>query len=288
MYNFFINELCKVIMWEYSEKVKEHFKNPKNVGSIENADAIGEAGALSCGDKLKLFLKIENNIITDAKFQTFGCGSAVAASSVLTVMLIGKTLEEAKKITNKQIAQELDGLPPEKMHCSVMGREALEDALRNYYQEDWSEIEDKEKEEGTNIICHCFSVTEQEIINAILNNNAKTFDDISKITSAGLACGRCKENIKNILKKYVKQEEKEQLNPVQKIIKINTIIETIIAPELRKDFGDIELVNVEGNNVFVKLKGHCSTCANAKLTLKNFVETKLKELVDDEIIVKED
>ena len=84
------------------------------------------------------------------------------------------------------------------------------------------------------------------------------------------------------------KEEKEQLNPVQKIIKINTIIETIIAPELRKDFGDIELVNVEGNNVFVKLKGHCSTCANAKLTLKNFVETKLKELVDDEIIVKED
>ena len=288
MYNFFINELCKVIMWEYSEKVKEHFKNPKNVGSIENADAIGEAGALSCGDKLKLYLKIENNIITDAKFQTFGCGSAVAASSMLTEMVKGKTIEEAKTITNKQIADMLGGLPAQKMHCSVMGREALEDALKNYYQEDWSEIEDKEKEEGTNIICHCFSVTEQEIINAILNNNAKTFDDISKITSAGLACGRCKENIKNILKKYVKQEEKEQLNPVQKIIKINTIIETIIAPELRKDFGDIELVNVEGNNVFVKLKGHCSTCANAKLTLKNFVETKLKELVDDEIIVKED
>ena len=103
-------------MWEYSDKVKEHYKNPKNVGSIENADAVGEAGALACGDKLKIYLKIDNGIITDAKFQTFGCGSAVASSSILTEMIIGKTLEEAKKITNKDIADELDGLPPEKMH----------------------------------------------------------------------------------------------------------------------------------------------------------------------------
>ena len=274
-------------MWEYSDKVKEHFTNPKNVGEIENADAIGEAGALSCGDKLKLYLKIYNNVIVDAKFQTFGCGSAVAASSVLTEMLIGKTLDEARKITNKQIADELDGLPPEKMHCSVMGREALEDALKNYYQEDWEDLEE-EVEEGSQIICHCFGVTEKQIIDAILNNGAKTFDDISKITSAGLACGRCRENIKNIISKYIKQEEKQPLTPVQKIIKINNIIETVISPELQKDMGDIELVNVEGNNVFVKLKGHCSHCANAKLTLKNFVETKLKELVDDEIIVFEE
>lgn len=273
-------------MWEYSDKVKEHFTNPKNVGSIENADAIGEAGALSCGDKLKLYLKIENNVITDAKFQTFGCGSAVAASSVLTVMLIGKTLEEARKITNKQIADELDGLPPEKMHCSVMGREALEDALRNYYQEDWSElIEDETREAGSNIICHCFDVSEKQIIDAILINGAKTFDDISKITSAGLACGRCKDNIKSIIARYVKNEEKQILTPVQKIIKINNIIETIIDPELQKDNGGIELINVENNNVYVKLKGHCTHCANAKLTLKTFVEAKLKELVDDDIKV---
>ena len=249
-------------MWDYSEKVKEHFKNPKNVGSIENADAIGEAGALSCGDKLKLYLKIDNNIITDAKFQTFGCGSAVAASSMLTEMLKGKTIEEAKKITNKQIADELDGLPPEKMHCSVMGREALEDALKNYEGEDWHELDIEEETSESPIICHCFSVSEKQIIDAILNNGAKTFDDISKITSAGLACGRCKGNIENILKKYVKQE-KTLLNPVQKIIKINSIIEEVIAPELQKDFGDIELINVQDNNVIVKLNGHCSTCGNA-------------------------
>ncbi|MBQ4645777.1 MAG: Fe-S cluster assembly protein NifU [Candidatus Gastranaerophilales bacterium] len=274
-------------MWEYSDKVKEHFTNPKNVGSIENADAIGEAGALSCGDKLKLYLKIDGNIITDAKFQTFGCGSAVAASSVLTVMLIGKTLDEARKITNRQIAQELDGLPPEKMHCSVMGREALEDALKKYYQEDWEDLEE-EVEAGSQIICHCFGVSEKQIIDAILNNGAKTFDDISKITSAGLACGRCRENIKTIISRYIKQEEKQVLTPVQKIIKINSIIETVISPELQKDFGDIELINVEGNNVYVRLKGHCSQCANAKMTLKNFVEVKLKELVDDDIVVFEE
>ena len=274
-------------MWEYSDKVKEHFKNPKNVGSIENADAIGEAGALSCGDKLKLYLKIDNGIITDAKFQTFGCGSAVAASSMLTEMVKGKTIEEAKKITNKQIADALDGLPPEKMHCSVMGREALEDALKNYEGEDWQELEIEESKDSSPIICHCFSVSEKDIISAIVDNGAKTFDDISKLTSAGLACGRCRENIENIIKKYVKPEKGEKLSPVQKIIKINTIIETVIATELKKDFGDIELVNVEGNNVYVNLKGHCSTCANAKLTLKNFVETKLKTLVDDEINVIE-
>lgn len=275
-------------MWEYSDKVKEHFTNPKNVGSIENADAVGEAGALSCGDKLKLYLKIDKNKITDAKFQTFGCGSAVAASSVLTEMLIGKTLDEARKITNKQIAEALDGLPPEKMHCSVMGREALEDALKNYFdEEDWHELS-SDNEEGSQIICHCFGVSEKDITDAILNNGAKTFEDISKITSAGLACGRCRENIKTIISRYIKQEDTPALTPVQKIIKINNIIEKHISPELQKDFGDIELVNVENNNVYVKLKGHCSHCANAKLTLKNFVETKLKELVDDEINVIEE
>lgn len=276
-------------MWDYSDKVKDHFKNPRNVGSIENADAIGEAGALSCGDKLKLYLKIDNNIITDAKFQTFGCGSAVAASSILTEMIIGKSLDEAKKITNKQIADALDGLPPEKMHCSVMGREALEDALKNYFSEEdyYSELEE-EKKEGSPIICHCFSISEKEIIDAV-NNGAKTFDDVSKITSAGLACGRCKNAILNIIKQYLKEDKKEfdSLSPIQKIIKINNVIENTIAPELALDRGGIELVDVDGNNVYVKLQGQCSSCVNAKRTLKNFVEFKLRELVDNSLNVFE-
>ena len=123
-------------MWKYSDKVMDHYRNPRNVGKLDDADVIGEAGSLACGDTLKLYLKIKDGIVTDAKFQTFGCGSAVASSSILTEMVIGKSLEEVRKITNADIARELDGLPPEKMHCSVMGHEALEDALRKYYDEE--------------------------------------------------------------------------------------------------------------------------------------------------------
>lgn len=272
-------------MWEYSDKVKEHYKNPKNVGSIENADAIGEAGALSCGDKLKIYLKIDNGIITDAKFQTFGCGSAVASSSILTEMIIGKTLEEAKKITNKDIADELGGLPPEKMHCSVMGHEALEDALKGYFGENKTqEVKSEEKIDSKKVICNCFSVTEKEIVEAIKEKNAKTLEDIRELTYAGGGCGRCRENIKFLLDKYAPAQE---LSPVQFVLKVNKVLETNVAHELGKDSGGIELVDVKGKDVFVKLTGTCSSCKNATMTLKNFVEAQLKEHVDKDITVFE-
>lgn len=120
-------------MWEYSEKVKDHYRYPRNVGMMEDANAIGYAGSLVCGDAITLFLKIdEHNKVIAAKFLAYGCGSAVAASSILTEMVIGKTLEELKQITNKDVSDELDGLPPEKMHCSVLCKEVLEYAINEY------------------------------------------------------------------------------------------------------------------------------------------------------------
>ena len=116
----------------YSEKVLEHFKNPRNVGEIENADGIGEVGNPKCGDIMKMYLKIEEDTIADVKFKTFGCGSAIASSSMATELIKGKTIKEAMKITNKAVAEALDGLPPIKMHCSVLAEQAIKAALLDY------------------------------------------------------------------------------------------------------------------------------------------------------------
>ena len=116
----------------YSEKVMDHFRNPRNVGSIENADGVGEAGNPVCGDIMKIYLKIENDVIVDVKFETFGCGSAIASSSMATELIKGKPLEEVRKLTNKAVAEALDGLPAYKMHCSVLAEEAITAALEDY------------------------------------------------------------------------------------------------------------------------------------------------------------
>ena len=278
-------------MWDYSEKVMDHYRNPRNVGKIDNADAIGEAGSLACGDSLKIYLKIKDGIVTDAKFQTFGCGSAVASSSILTEMIIGKSVEEVKKITNKDIADQLGGLPPEKMHCSVMGYEALEDALKNFdNMVDLDELRNEKKEEK--IVCTCFNVTENLIWDAIKQNGLKTVEEVTNYTKAGGACGKCKGVIQDIIDTYYKKEEESKkdeqtLSPAQKILKINKIIESQISPELQKDGGDITLVDIDGNKVLVKLRGKCSGCRNSHLTLKAFVESTLRETVDKNIDVIE-
>lgn len=118
----------------YSEKVMDHFMNPRNVGTIEDADGIGEVGNAKCGDIMKIFLKIEDGILKDVKFQTFGCGSAIASSSMATEMIIGKPIEEALELTNKAVAEALDGLPAHKMHCSVLAEEAIKKALQDYFE----------------------------------------------------------------------------------------------------------------------------------------------------------
>ncbi len=275
-------------MWEYSEKVLEHYRHPRNVGKIDNADLIGEAGSLACGDSLKLYIKLDGSVIKDAKFQTFGCGSAVASSSILTEMIIGKTLEEAKKITNKDIADELGGLPQEKMHCSVMGQEALEDALKKYYGKEEIEKEAGLSQNGDKIVCTCFNVTENQIWEAIKVNGLKTVEEVTNYTKAGGACGRCKGVIKDIIETYLRKEgQAPVMTAAQKILKIGRVIDQQISPQLQKDGGDIELIDVEGNKVKVKLTGMCSGCKNATMTLKAFVESVLRDKVDSSLEVEQ-
>lgn len=277
-------------MWEYTDKVKELYKNPKNVGVIENADAVGEEGSIVCGDALTIYLKIKDNIIQDAKFQTFGCGSAIASSSALTEMIKGKTLEEAKKITNKDIVDYLGGLPEEKMHCSVMGSEALEKAIASYKGE---KIADKLEQEGE-IICKCFGVTDQLIRKAIRENNLKTVEDVTNYTKAGGACGTCLPEIERIIEeelhvvlKSVKCEIKPPLSNIKRMQLVEKTISDIIRPQLQQDGGNIELVDIDGKKVYVSLRGSCAGCVSSGVTLKNLVQEKLREFVEKDIEVIE-
>ena len=140
----------------YSEKVMDHFKNPRNVGFIENADGVGEVGNAKCGDIMKIYLKIENDTITDVKFETFGCGSAIASSSMATEMIKGKKVSEALELTNKAVVEALDGLPPAKVHCSVLAEEAVKKALKDYYDKNGIEY-DKSMFPDCENCAHCHS-----------------------------------------------------------------------------------------------------------------------------------
>lgn len=274
-------------MWEYSEKLKELFRHPKNVGEIENPDAVGEVGSMICGDALKLTLKIdkETGRIIDAKFLTFGCASAIASSSALTEMIKGKTIDEALKITNKDISDYLGGLPKEKMHCSVMGREALEAAIANYKGEK-RPAEVKEK-----LICQCFEVTEEKIRRVAIENRLTTVEEITNYTKAGGGCGSCIPEIERILRELwaVKLPEvpgvKKKLTNLQKIALIQDIIEKEIRPRLQADGGDLELIDIDGNRVVIALRAMCVECPMGGVTLSN-IQEKLRELVDENIVVE--
>ena len=278
-------------MWDYTEKVKDHFLHPRNVGKIEDADAVGEVGSLACGDALRLYLKIENDRIVDAKFQTFGCGSAIASSSALTEMIKGKTLDEALKITNKDIADYLGGLPKEKMHCSVMGREALEAAINNYRG-----IATPKQELEGEIVCECFGVTDKQIRRAIEENDLKTVEDVTHYTKAGGGCERCIPDIERILNEVRGQREQRdraarprprRLTNLQRIQMIQKVIDEEIRPSLQADGGDVELVDVDGTTVYVSFRGQCINCPSSQVTLQDGIEAKLREMVDPEIRVVE-
>jgi NifU-like protein len=281
-------------MWEYTEKVKEHFFNPRNVGEIENPDGTGEVGSLACGDALKLTFKLDDKgKIADAKFKTFGCASAIATSSVLTEIIKGMTIEQAAKVTNRDIADYLGGLPEQKMHCSVMGREALEAAIENYR----TGGRKKHELEGK-VVCTCFGVTEDEIERVIKDNNLITVDEVTNYCKAGGGCGGCKGEIEKIIERVTPTRAKEisakapakgrKLTNIQKIQLIQQTINEQIRPALRAHGGNIELIDIVGNKVIVAFRGMCAQCKMAEFTMKDVVEAKLKELVAEDLFVEED
>jgi NifU-like protein len=277
-------------MWEYTETVKDHFLNPRNVGEVEDPDGIGEIGSLACGDALRLSFKLdEDKRIKEAKFKTFGCASAIASSSALTEMIKGMTLDEAEEVTNKDIADFLGGLPEEKMHCSVMGREALEAAIADSRGE-------KIEKEDFEVICNCFGVTDKEIERAIRENDLKTVEQVTYYTKAGGGCAGCHPKVEALIETTRKEIELEaqpamparkKLTNIQMMKLVEETLGREIIPALKADGGDLELIDIEGNKVYVVLRGTCSFCPSADVTLKQYVESKLREFVSDEIEVEE-
>ena len=283
-------------MWDYSEKVLDHFHHPRNVGTIENPDGVGEVGALACGDALKLMFKLDKDgRIADVKFQTFGCASAIASSSALTEMIKGMTLEEASKVTNADIAKYLDGLPEQKMHCSVMGMEALEAAIANYRTGDTTVRELKDDP----LVCTCFNVHESEIVEAVRINRLTTIEQVTNYTKAGGACGRCKGAIQAILDRELGKAPAAapaapaepaaptafaDLSPAKKVLAVEKVLEAEVRPALRLDGGDVELLDVEGTTVKIRFLGHCAHCMAAQLTQDGLVEKKLREALGDDAV----
>ncbi|WP_428622935.1 Fe-S cluster assembly protein NifU [Sedimenticola sp.] len=265
-------------MWDYSETVQEHFFNPRNAGAVDEANAVGDVGSLSCGDALRLTLKVdpETETILEAGFQTFGCGSAIASSSALTEIIKGMSLDDALKVSNQDIADYLDGLPPEKMHCSVMGREALQAAVANYRGEEWKD----DHEEGA-LVCKCFAIDAVMIEETIRANGLRSVEAVTHYTKAGGGCSSCHEGIEEILGRVLaEQGEQFEVNAVaqpvakpgvgltnlQRIRRIEVLLDEI-RPNLQRDHGDVELVEVDGRHIYVKMTGACAGCQMAATTL---------------------
>ncbi|MEA5550633.1 Fe-S cluster assembly protein NifU [Anabaena cylindrica UHCC 0172] len=298
-------------MWDYTDKVLELFYDPKNQGAIEETGeagvklATGEIGSIACGDALRLHLKVEveSDKILDARFQTFGCTSAIASSSALTEMVKGLTLDEALKVSNKDIADYLGGLPEAKMHCSVMGQEALEAAIYNYRGIPLAAHDDDD--EGV-LICSCFGITDTKIRKAVTQNNLLSAEQVTNYVKAGGGCGSCLTKIDDIIRE-VKQETANQtlntngvkatteiansgtqrpLTNVQRIALIQKVLDEEVRPVLIADGGDVELYDIEGNKVQVILKGACGSCSSSTATLKIAIEARLRDRISPEIIVE--
>ncbi|ABA23520.1 Fe-S cluster assembly protein NifU [Trichormus variabilis ATCC 29413] len=298
-------------MWDYTDKVLELFYDPKNQGVIEDNGepgvkvATGEVGSIACGDALRLHIKVEveSDKIVDSRFQTFGCTSAIASSSALTEMIKGLTLDEALKVSNKDIADYLGGLPEAKMHCSVMGQEALEAAIYNYRGIPLATHDDED--EGA-LVCTCFGVSENKVRRIVIENDLTSAEQVTNYIKAGGGCGSCLAKIDDIIKDVKENKaatnlnnkggskptnipnsgQKRPLTNVQKIALIQKVLDEEVRPVLIADGGDVELYDVDGDIVKVVLQGACGSCSSSTATLKIAIESRLRDRINPSLVVE--
>ncbi len=338
--------------WEYSEKTKQlfmdaiHGKPGTHLGEIENPDGEGEHGSIACGDAMRFTFRVEKNeedptkdIITQAKYLTFGCTSAIAASEALCIILESRkcTPIEALTISNKDIVEFLEGLPEQKIHCSVMGEEALDAAVYDWAKKRGVSLEElgidvrqHEEEEEGRLVCKCFSLTEPYIKRKIRELGLRTIPEITDAIKAGGACMNCHHapgGLQDLLDEVwgtesvrLRLQENPARNPLELTIlgdaqtvtpeivptqiaapaapgnvgglspyqfakKIETTVDDLVRPVLVRDGGNISIVDIKGNLVYVQLSGNCASCAAANITLKGLVEKVLKENVSPELRV---
>ncbi len=275
-------------MEDYTQRVRDHFLNPRNVGEIKDPDGAGEAGSLGFGDAVRLTFKLdENRRIQEVRFKAFGGMNVIASSSALTEMIKGMTLEEAARINNLDIANYLGVTPGEKIFYSAMGREALGAAIANYRSQ-------RMKKEDSEVVCACFGIVDNEIERVVRDNDLNTVEQVTYYAKAGGGCGECHPKIEATVKKAREGKQqglrtglKKKLSNVQKMKLVEETLQREIIPALRADGGDLELIDIQGSRVYVALRGSCSSCHGSEFTIKHYVETKLKEFVSDELVVEE-
>jgi NifU-like protein len=311
--------------WEYSDKTKELFMNAvegkpgTHLGEIENADGFGEHGSIACGDAMRFTFRVRRDaddptgdVITEARYLTFGCTSAIASSEALCTLIErgGYTPIQALKVTNQDIVEFLGGLPAQKIHCSVMGAEAFEAAVFNWAQKRGVDLEalgvelpSLEDQEGR-VVCQCFTVTEPYLRRMIHELELKTVADVSNAVKAGGACMSCHHapgGLQDLLDEAWGRPEttfaespeaplarqaasaEEELSPYQFAKKVDRVVDGYVRPLLKKDGGDVEIVDIKEMIVYLRMMGACAGCINSQQTLKMMVEQILKERVDQRI-----